>query len=89
MDSSNNELPKCNPFDNKLRVLYMNKVQEYNNLNRTAGKMDQIHDTVPSTNTEIVRYLELGLLEAQLLDKKRIQIAKKYTCFVQNGCTNI
>ena len=70
MDSSNSELPKCNPFDNILRVLYMNKVQEYNNLNRTAGKMDQIHDTVPSTNTEIVGYLELGLLEAQLLDKK-------------------
>ena len=52
-----------------LRVLYMNKVQEYNNLNRTAGKMDQIHDRVPSTNTEIVRHLELGSLEAQLLDK--------------------
>ena len=26
MNSSNNELPKRNPFDNKLRVLYMNKV---------------------------------------------------------------
>ena len=72
MNSSNNEPPKCNPFDNKLRVLYMNKVQEYNNQNRTAGKMDQIHDRVPSTNTEIlvVRHLELGSLEAQLLDKK-------------------
>ena len=73
MNSSNNELPKRNPFDNKLRVLYMNKVQEHNNLNRTAGKIDQIHDRVPSTNTEIVRHLELGSLEAQLLvllDKK-------------------
>ena len=70
MNSSNNELPKRNPFDNKLCVLYMNKVQEYNNLNRTAGKMDQIHDRVPYTNTEIVRHLELGSLEAQLLDKK-------------------
>ena len=70
MNSSNNELPKRNPFDNKLRVLYMNKVQEYNNLNRTAGKMDQIQDRVPSTNTKIVRHLELGSLEAQLLDKK-------------------
>ena len=48
MNSSNNELPKRNPFDNKLRVLYMNKVQDYNNLNRTAGKMDQIRDRVPS-----------------------------------------
>ena len=47
----------------------MNKVQEYSNLNRTAGKMDQIHDMVPSTNTEIVCHLELGSLEAQLLDK--------------------
>ena len=71
MNSSNNELPKRNPFDNKLRVLYMNKVQEYHNLNRTAGKMIlKIHDRVPSTNTEIVRHLELGSLEAQLLDKK-------------------
>ena len=57
MNSSNNELPKRNPFDNKLRVLYMNKVQEYSNLNRTAGKMDKTHDGVPSTNTEIVRHL--------------------------------
>ena len=70
MNGSNNKLLKRNPFDNKLRVLYMNKVQEYNNLNRSAGKMDQIHDRVSSTNTEIVRHLELGLLEAQLLDKK-------------------
>ena len=70
MNSSNNELPKRNPFDNKLRVLYMNKVQEYNNLNRTAGKMDQIHDRVPSTNTEIVPHLELGSLETLLLDQK-------------------
>ena len=70
MNSSNNELPKRNPFDNKLRVLYMNKVQEYNNLNRTACKMDQIHDRVPSTNTEIVRQFDLGSLEAQLLEKK-------------------
>ena len=70
MNGSNNKLLKRNPFNNKLRVLYMNKVQEYNNLNRSAGKMDQIHDRVPSTNTEIVRHLELGLLEAQLLDKK-------------------
>ena len=70
MNSSNNELLKRNPFDNKLRVLYMNKVQEYNNLNQIAGKMDQIHDRVPSTNTKIVRHLELGSLEAQLLDKK-------------------
>ena len=46
----------------------MNKVQEYNNLNRTAGKIE-IHDRVPSANTEIVRHLELGSLEAQLLDK--------------------
>ena len=73
MNSSNNELPKRNPFENKLSVLYMNKVQEYmyNNLNRTAGKMIlKIHDRVPSTNTEIVRHLKLGSLEAQLLDKK-------------------
>ena len=70
MNSSNNELPESNPLDNKSRLLYMNKVQEYNNLNRTASKMDQIHDRVPSTNAEIVRHLELGSLEAQLLDKK-------------------
>ena len=70
MNSSNNELPKRNQFDNKLRVLYYNKIQEYNNLNRTAGKMDQIYGRVPSTNTDIVRHLELGSLEAQLLDKK-------------------
>ena len=76
MNSSNNELPERNPLDNKVRVLYMNKVQEYNNLNRTASKMNQIHDRVPSTNTEIVRHLELGSLEAQLLDKKWIQIAR-------------
>ena len=44
-------------------------IQEYNNLNPAAVKMDQIHDRVPSTNTEIVRHLELGSLEAQLLDK--------------------
>ena len=62
MNSSNNELLKRNPFDNKLRVSYMNKVQEYNNLNRTTGKMDQIHNRVPSTNTEIVRHLELSCL---------------------------
>ena len=54
----------------------MNKVQEYNNLNRTACKMDQIHDRVPSTNTEIVRHLELGSLEAQLLDKTEEAISK-------------
>ena len=62
MNSSNNELPERNPLDNKLRVLYMNKVQEYNNLNQTAGRTDQIHDRVPSINTEIVRNLELSCL---------------------------
>ena len=35
------------------------KVQEYNNLNRTAGR-------VPSTNTETVRHLELVSLEASV-----------------------
>ena len=58
MNSSNNELPKRKPFANKLCVLYMNKFQGYNNLNRTAGKMDQIHDSEISTNTEIVCHFE-------------------------------
>ena len=62
MNSSNNELPERNPLDNKLRVLYMDKVQEYNNLNQTAARTDQIHDRVPSINTEIVRHLELSCL---------------------------
>ena len=49
-----------------LHVLYMNKVREYNNLNRTAGKMDEMHDRVPSTNTEIVRHLEVGLARSSV-----------------------
>ena len=44
----------------------MNKVREYNNLNRTAGKMDEMHDRVPSTNTEIVRHLEVGLARSSV-----------------------
>ena len=36
----------------------MIKFQGYNNLNRTAGKMDQIHDSETSTNTEIVCHFE-------------------------------
>ena len=63
----------------------MNKVQEYNNLNRTAGKMDQIHDRVPSTNSEILKLSWARLkLSCWTRLKKRIQIVEILINHVSN-----